>query len=1112
MVQFLKMEPRRSAPYAVLAVVLLFVASVMQAADVKPVYQETDKKAPNYLTNRRALVGPGCVVNSLFDGVKVLGGVTGLDNLVNDDLTDYAVMPSLADVGAGVEPLVSVKDLDHAYAAGTEAGFSLQASSDSKLLSLDISKFYLMWFYRNGEKVGEATVSQGQDIKGLDLSLIQIPGNSDFSKDIVATAPAEFDEVKLVRAGVDVSAISSLNIRYAFVGKAREYTLTNSAEGGISDYAEATGRGTITVEGHGLPGDALSKLGPAELVDDKLDNGYTVRAVLGVISSLPATVVTKAADGEETFKAGTEIGFAYHCATGINLSVASSVTLTLYDRDNKRLGEYPVSTSVLGVSLLSSKECGFVIKAPVDFSSAKILFPELLGVEVGATTVRYAFVRLAPSLASHHCPIDVMADRSVCDCNDVYYLNWNKQVPVKWTVDKQPEGADATIDANGKATLHVPGQYRFKATAEDGCSEYTTLGYGDIIAYAPEDNGEKIIENYDDGTGRYALSDRQGGGLIDISSGVKNRRALLTPSLRDFAYLKASVDVADDKAVVGVKTKDGSNMADGYTGAVKAGFVVSAKGTALSADVLNMFNIRIYKDGKQVESNLTKHWNAVSAGLIGNGQEQKMRFCIDIPAGTDFDELVLWKTGVLSASLSQLNVYYAFVDDDDKTIPSEDGLYQAEIISHDNTNASVDYAATDVFSVANIGNGVGNIANVIDGDTNTGVDFPLGANLGGAKLAVNLGLTAGKGQQLVVVMSKVKIGLGVELGNALKVETWLDGTKQEELTSWHVLGADIIGDGGQTYAVLNPTKDFDQVRIVPLNVLGALTNIKLYAIALRNDANDDGIPDVVDMEPCMRELVLDEDETLGETSDVQNARLVLHRTLNNDAAGAYTWNSIVLPVALTRAQLVQGFGNGVKLAELSRVEDGWIYFKELALPSGDADVAMEADKPYLIMPSRDADVTGDAMYSTMTGLEIGAPVYFITDVNYSKPKAMTVSVKGTDDTNVTFTGSYTRPTIVGAGAYMLRSGEMVHTAVDHKIKAYRAWITTDELTVEAGAQELRLRVADLGGTITGIASVTELPQAAGRAVYNLSGQRVAAQEGILPKGVYVVNGKKRIIK
>lgn len=103
---------------------MFFAASIAQAAD-KPVYQETDSSKPYYLSNRRALVGPGCSVNSLFDGVKVIGGVKDLQNLVDEDLSNYASFPSLADVGVAVAPIVSVKDLDNAYAAGTEVGFSL---------------------------------------------------------------------------------------------------------------------------------------------------------------------------------------------------------------------------------------------------------------------------------------------------------------------------------------------------------------------------------------------------------------------------------------------------------------------------------------------------------------------------------------------------------------------------------------------------------------------------------------------------------------------------------------------------------------------------------------------------------------------------------------------------------------------------------------------------------------------------------------------------------------------------------------------------------------------------------------------------------------------------
>ena len=79
----------------------LFLASPAVAVNsngrgtkVKTVYQDTDPSATNYLKNRRALVGPGCTVNSVGDGVSVASGLKNLQNLCNDDLDDYATFPS----------------------------------------------------------------------------------------------------------------------------------------------------------------------------------------------------------------------------------------------------------------------------------------------------------------------------------------------------------------------------------------------------------------------------------------------------------------------------------------------------------------------------------------------------------------------------------------------------------------------------------------------------------------------------------------------------------------------------------------------------------------------------------------------------------------------------------------------------------------------------------------------------------------------------------------------------------------------------------------------------------------------------------------------------------
>lgn len=74
------------------ASLLLFTMS-MDAATVngvgkseKNVWQDSDSSKENYFNNRRALVGPGCVINSLFDGVEVVSGTRDLQNICNDDM------------------------------------------------------------------------------------------------------------------------------------------------------------------------------------------------------------------------------------------------------------------------------------------------------------------------------------------------------------------------------------------------------------------------------------------------------------------------------------------------------------------------------------------------------------------------------------------------------------------------------------------------------------------------------------------------------------------------------------------------------------------------------------------------------------------------------------------------------------------------------------------------------------------------------------------------------------------------------------------------------------------------------------------------------------------
>lgn len=725
-------------------VTLLLLAMPMVAATANgvgksemKVWQDSDPSKENYFNNRRALVGPGCTINSIGDGVQVVSGTANLQNLCNDDLDDYATIPALANVTVVGNPIISVKDNQHCYAGGTEAGFVICATSDASILTLDLAQFYKIQFLKDGEKVDKPqSISTGKSVTGLGLSLLTFPGSDQVNKLYMATAPGDFDEIKLVQCGVDAKVLSAINIKYAFVGKAREYTITNNKENGIAKYSQEQKRGTFTLSTSNLGGN---------MIDENLTNGYA--AVVGVLFkvSTPVTVYAKPSDNEESFPKGTEVGFKFNGFNLANLSVGSGIELTLFNKEDKEIGKYDISNKLLGLGLIEDTKDGEVVmRAPAAFSAAKIYFKGT-GIQVGGTSVNYAFVRMAPDAASHHCPIDATSSRDVSGSVNQFQLQHNKDVDVTWSVQSYPEGAAVSVDATGLVSnLSLPGKYVFRATAADGCYEETTLNYAPT--YIPEKHGVDILVNKEGEEPKYVLSDKLGGGLIQISDRMMNRSAILTTSLNDFAYRQPSVSLAANTGLVGIKTADGSNFADGlngnaraFNGKMKVGFVVSVKATGLDANVLNLYNIKLYNKGKEVTGDVTTHWDAISAGLIGKEETRKMCLNVEVPAGCAFDEIVLYKTGVLSADLSQLNIYYAYVADADADNATINPVYGAQVVSTNNTNASIDFANTQMVQVANIGNGYNELSNLIDDSMDTYLTLPLGVDLGGSTISVNMG-------------------------------------------------------------------------------------------------------------------------------------------------------------------------------------------------------------------------------------------------------------------------------------------------------------------------------------------------------------------------------------
>lgn len=1067
----------------------------------KVVMQDTDPNKEHYFNNRRALVGPGCMINSLFDGVEVVSGTKDLQNICNDDLDDYATIPALVGATVVASPIISVKDNQHCYAGGTEAGFVICAKSDASILSLDLAQFYKIQFLKDGKAVGDLqTISTGKSVTGLGLSLLTIPGSDKVNKLYMATAPGNFDEIKLVQCGVKADVLSAINIKYAFVGKAREYTITNNEENGIAKYAQEQNRGSFKLSANKL-------LGSGNLINANLNDNFTVQSL---IVSVPAKVTAISSDNKEAFPAGTEVGFRYGMTQLLNLGLGSTISLKFYNKDGKQITSQTISGTVLNLGLVGSKKNSEVVmKAPDAFSAVEIFFGGVK-VNLGAIYVNYAFVRMAPDAASHHCPINATSSRDVSGSVNQFQLQHNKDMDVTWTVQSYPEGAAdvEVVPTSGLVSnLSLPGKYVFRATAADGCYEETTLNYAP--KYVAEEHGVDILVNKEGEEPKYMLSDKFCGGLLQIFDKMMNRSAILTTSLNDFSYRQPGVSLAANTGLVGIKTADGSNFADGLNGnaralngKMKVGFVVSAKATGLDANVLKLYNIKLYNKGKEVTGDITTHWDAISAGLIGKEETHKMCLNVEVPAGCVFDEIVLYSTGVLSADLSQLNIYYAYVADAEADNATTNPIYGAQVISTNNTNASIDFANTKMFNVANIGNGYDELSNLIDDSMDTYLTLPLGANLGGATISVNMGKVIDKGQQLVMVTQNLALGLGASLGEGLKLTTYLDGKEQEELTNWKVLGADVIGSKGDSYAVLNPTKSFDQVRITPVKVLSALENLQIKGFALRTDMNDDGTLNGYD-----DLLVLDEDKTLDVKKTYNNAKMLLRRTFTTkNADGTKGWNSIILPVDMTAAQVIEAFGKGTQVAKFNDLDENWIKFE--TVPVAGEGVVLQKNTPYIIFPTQKAlknyEYTINGKTETLNG-----PVYVAEGINYEDQTAyIENSVNGTLQ-NMTFFGSYDNKTAVSADSYMFSKGDLVHTSKPHTIKAYRCWLK--ENTPSGKLLQLSLNNNNMGNT-TGIQIVEENKRNANPGIYNLEGMRMNTNSvNELSKGVYIVNNKTVVI-
>lgn len=1097
------------------------------------------------LKTRMALVGHNCMVSRFPDGVSVGTGIKGLSNLCDANLDNYCDLPGVADVTllAG-SPIVAVKDMKHYFDKDTKAGFKI--SGESSLLKLDVLKSnYKIRFYKDGKVLQTSPVEQlGFTVLGLSVGNVDLGSNA---VDIVAAEqPTEdYDEIALIgQDGIQLNVLKGLKIYYAFVGDA-EYSLTDKRIQAYDESIRLTPKST-------------DYFNQQNLTDENLDNGVGISAVaqLGVSLGYAQVLAKKTNTSSEVFPAGTEVGFVY--SDGALIGAGVTPKIYLLDKKGNEVYSKAVETTILSIGV-GAEGKKVSIKAPCEFSGVKM---RTIGVEVAnGVKVKYAFVIPEPTTAGHQCTMSPTATLDICSCEEKYVLNWDKKnyPDASWEMVSSTDNnvtfdaANYTLDfSKSKAYLEGNGAKAtvlMKLTNTDGCSQQITINYGGNNQ--PVEKKEMALVNTDPAKPAYELGDGSSFGL-NILSIVKNSANILSSKLNSFASYFGGVSLGKSY-LCSVKKTEGM-ISDGNK-AIQAGFVVTAKGSFLAANLLKLLNVKIYNQGKEVGHQFNTA--AIAAKLIGSEDTHKLRYFINVPAGTQFDEIRLYSTGLLGADLSVMNIYYAYTADENAIL--DDPTDGAEIISFDKTGASINADRTQSIGLVTAGNGLKDLTNCIDGDLTTCTRFPTGVEaVSGSVLAVNLGVTATRNKQLVVVVNKEAVGLGLDVAGAIVVKTYKkkaatadpakaykadeQGSEDSQKTDdsdlvdtfddWSVLGANVITRGDLGFIFINPTNDYDEVAITEGAGVGALDGLAVYGILLRNDADGDGTPDTeMPSEDCKQDIVFDETVHISDKSTKrykQNLTMYFKRTFQPEK-----WNSIILPVNLTKAQFESAFSTTAKLSEAREVYQDEkslvIGFKavEETVVNGQT-VYLQANKPYIIWV--DKTTVADHQNQTWTTTDAGTitgEIYMVDKneagggISYTYNEATALNPvsepfpigEGIDAswglTGLQFQASYDPAQSLVIGDYGWNAGNLYHLRKAHTMKGYRCWLTPT--WASASQSQTTLSFGFGQGELTGVETTPSAEQQGELKIFNLQGQRINGLDGVQP-GIYIVNGKKMVVK
>lgn len=238
-------------------------------------------------------------------------------------------------------------------------------------------------------------------------------------------------------------------------------------------------------------------------------------------------------------------------------------------------------------------------------------------------------------------------------------------------------------------------------------------------------------------------------------------------------------------------------------------------------------------------------------------------------------------------------------------------------------------------------------------------------------------------------------------------------------------------------------------------------------------------------------------------------QVYLHRTMKKD-----TWTTICLPFSVSKEQVEALFGKGTVFLGYDGFSGGTLSFIYHAYDY------LLAGQPYFIKPTG-VDANGDDLESVESGY-IGAK----ESRNYILFPNVTISrdveakdVDGKKDV-FEFSGSFDRQTMTPYSYYLTANGELGYSSSKtYKLGGYRAFLYNE--SQEANSLVLDFEIKDFsddGNVPTAVNDLMDYITEHGieihtrNGVYTMNGQKIAEKPENLAPGMYIINGKKVVIR